>query len=133
MKKIAFLLILMLLIFACAANNTAYEQKLQLWIGQPESALLKSWGRPTVQKIMSDGQTILSYIKQNEYLVPTEYFYDYPGWLDSDIVYDPFFSEESFAPYAQITDTEIEETCQTSFMVQNGIIQSYKFQGNNCH
>lgn len=132
MKKTAFLLILVLLLFACT-TNVAYENKLQKWIGQSEASLIKSWGKPTAQKIISDGQIILSYTKQNEYFVPTEYFYDYPGWDSADIMYDPFFTEDSFAPYAQITDMEVQQICQTSFTVQNGIIQSYKFRGNDCN
>lgn len=133
MKKIAFLLIMLLLVFACTANDVAYEKKLQSYIGHSENTLLQNFGKPTIQKIMPNGKSILTYIKQNEYFVPTEYFYDYPGWIDSDTVYNPFFNDESYAPYAQLVDMEVEEICQTSFVLQNGIIQSYKFFGNNCH
>ena len=132
MRKIAFALILCFLLFACALSDTSYEQKLAPWIGKTEQTLIASWGKPTAQKITAQGQTLLSYVKQNEYLVPMEYFYDYPGWIDADIVYDPYFTDNAFAPYAQIVDTEVEQICQTTFVVQNGIITSYHFRGNGC-
>lgn len=131
MKKVVFALILTFLLLAC--GNIAYEQKLQKWIGQSEASLIDSWGRPTFKKVTSDGQTVLGYTKQNEYFVPMEYFYDYPGWDSSDVMYDPFFADDGMPPYAQIIDTEVEGICQTTFVAQNGIIQSYKFEGNNCH
>ena len=133
MRKITFALIFSLLLFACAFSNEAYEQKLASWVGKNEQTLIASWGRPTAQKVLENGQTILTYIKQNEYFVPMEYFYDYPGWADADIVYDPFLGDDGFAPYAQIVDTEVEQICQTTFVVQNNIITSYHFRGNNCN
>jgi len=131
MKKVFFALILTFLLLACA--NMAYEQKLDAWVGQTETSLIDSWGRPTIKKVAPNGQTILSYIKQNEYFVPMEYFYDYPGWDSGEMMYDPFFVDDGMQPYAQIIDTEVEGICQTTFMVTDGIVRSYRFNGNNCH
>lgn len=131
MKKVFFLLILSFLVLACA-YNTPYEQQLRSWVGKPEQALIVAFGTPTFKKVTSNGQTLLTYIKQNEYLVPTEYFYDYPGWVDTDVMYDPFFADEGMPPYAQIIDTEVEGICQTTFTVMDGIVQSYRFKGNGC-
>ena len=130
MKKVCFLLILSFLLLACA--NMAYEQKLRQWVGQYEQTLIESWGRPTVKKVNADGQTLLTYVTQNEYLVPTEYFYDYPGWDSGEMMYDPFFADEGMPPYAQIVDTEVEGICQTTFVVQDGVITAYRFSGNDC-
>lgn len=130
MKKVCFLLILSFLLLACA--NMAYEQKLRQWVGQYEQTLIESWGRPTVKKVNAAGQTLLTYVTQNEYLVPTEYFYDYPGWDSGEMMYDPFFADEGMPPYAQIVDTEVEGICQTTFVVQDGVITAYRFSGNDC-
>ena len=132
MKKVCFLLILSLLLFACAFNNTAYEQKLQAWVGQSEQTLIKSWGKPTIKKVNSNSQTLLTYVKQSEYLVPMEYFYDNPGWVDADVMYNPFFVDDGMPPYAEIIDTEVEKICQTTFVAENGMITSYHFSGNDC-
>jgi len=132
MKKVCFLLILSFLLFACALTNTTYEQKLQAWVGQYEQTLINSWGKPTVKKVNTNGQTLLTYVTQNEYLVPMEYFYANPGWVDADVMYDPFFADEGMPPYAQIIDTEVEGICQTTFVVQDGVITSWRFSGNDC-
>jgi len=132
MKKVVFALVLSFLVFACALTNTAYEKKLQAWIGQPEKTLIATWGRPTLKVVMNDGTTLLSYTSQNTYFVPTEYFYDNPGWVDADMMYDPYFVDDGMPAYAQIVDTEVEAVCQTTFKVMDGIIQSYRFRGNGC-
>jgi len=131
MKRTSFLLIFVLLLFACA-GNMMYEKKLDTYIGQTEQSLIEQWGRPTGQKILSDGTKVLTYTQTSEYYVPTEYFYDQPGWGPVNLVYDPFFGEYEFAPVSQIVDTEVEGICQTSFVVKNDVVISYSFRGNAC-
>ena len=132
MKHIAFVLIVTFLLFACTMTGEQYNQKLYKWVGQTEVSLLASWGKPTGQKQVSHDTKILTYTKKEEWYVPTEYYYDNLGWGADNIVYDPFFGEYEMMPYDQIVDTEIQEICQTSFVVTNGIITSYKWRGNNC-
>ena len=132
MKKAAFVLILTFLVFACTSYNTAYENKLNYFLGKNEQTLINSFGRPTSKKINGNGQTVVTYLKKEQYFVPTEYFYDDPGWIDSDFVYDPFWADGDFAPYAQIIDSEVEEICQTSFVIENNIVTNYSFRGNDC-
>ena len=130
MKQIAFLLIFVLLLFACAANNTHYNKELKQGVGQPVKVLEAAWGKPTGQKVISENTHVLTYTKTNEYFVPTEYYYDNLGWGAGEIVYDPFFDEYTMTPYSQIVDSEIEGICQTSFVVTNGTIQSYQWRGD---
>ncbi|MBR2299677.1 MAG: hypothetical protein IJ870_03785 [Alphaproteobacteria bacterium] len=132
MKQIAFLLIFVLLLFACAANNANYNKELEQWVGQPVKALETAWGKPTGQKIISANTRVLTYTKTSEYFVPTEYYYDNLGWGATDLVYDPFFGEYEMTPYAQIVDTEVQGICQTSFVVNDGVIRSYQWRGNGC-
>lgn len=129
MKQTVFLLIFVLLLFACATNNADYNNELKQWIGQPVKALETMWGKPTGQKMVLPNTRVLTYTKTSEYFVPTEYYYDNLGWGADEIVYDPFFDEYTMTPYSQIVDSEIEKICQTSFVETNGIIQSYRWRG----
>ncbi|MBO4285034.1 MAG: hypothetical protein J5895_02240 [Alphaproteobacteria bacterium] len=131
MKKAAFLLIVMFLVFACAALKS-YDDKLEGFVGKPESVLLSAFGTPTGQKILPNGEKVITYIRQETWYVPSEYFYDMDGWDETDIVYDPFFIDESMGPYSQIVDTEFEGICKTSFYIVGGVVASYKWQGSGC-
>ncbi len=131
MKKLAFLLIVTFLILACAMTQS-YDQRLQNWIGKSENNLLSSWGTPTGQKILENGDKVITYVKQETWYVPTEYYYDTPGWGATEFVYDPFFGEYDLSPYSQIVDTEVQGICQTSFYIQNGMITAYKWRGSGC-
>ncbi len=132
MKRTAFTLLLVLLLFACA-NIISYDDKLQTFVGQTQQSLIEQWGKPTGQKIYANGEKVLTYTKVQDYYMPTEYFYDTPGWAESDIIYDPFFGIYEFAPSAQIVDTEVEGICQTSFVIKNDVVTAYKWRGNSCH
>lgn len=131
MKKAAFLLIVMFLVFACAALKS-YDDKLESFVGKPESSLLNAFGTPTGQKILPNGEKVITYIKQETWYVPTEYYYDVDGWDETDIVYNPFFIDETMGPYSQIVDTEFEGICKTSFYIVGGIVSAYKWQGSGC-
>lgn len=131
MKRAAFLLIFMFLLFACA-TEAQYNQKLEKYVGRTQANLIENFGQPSAKKIMPDGTEVLTYTKISESYVPIEYFYDNPGWGETDIVYNPFWGEYELAPFSSIVDTEVEEICQTSFVVKNNIVVSYKFRGNNC-
>ncbi len=130
MKKTAFLLITFLLVIACA--NVGYEHQLQQYVGQTEQSLIENFGTPSVQKNLPNGGKILTYFRQGTYFVPVEYFYDTPMWDASDMVYDPFFNQYEMAPTSVVVDNEVEGVCQTSFVVENDIVKSYRFRGNAC-
>ena len=120
MKKVAFLLVLIFLLFACVFNNTSYNDQLQKWVGQPESSLIASWGRPTLEKNISAQEKVLIYVQYQNILVPTEYFYNQPMWGADDMIYSPFFGEYAIDGYDQIQDESIEGICQTTFNVIAG-------------
>ncbi|MBR1915052.1 MAG: hypothetical protein IJ830_01230 [Alphaproteobacteria bacterium] len=130
MKKTAFILILSLLLLACA--NIGYDKQLQQYIGQTEQSLIENFGKPSTQKILPNGDKVLTYVKQGETYMPMEYFYDTPGWGEADVVYNPFFSEYTFMPTSVVVDSEVEGICITSFKIVNNVVKSYHFRGNIC-
>ena len=131
MKKTAFLVILNLLLLACAYNN--YGQKLQQYIGQTEQSLIENFGKPTGKTVVSNEKVVLTYIKWHETYMPMEYFYDTPGFGADDIVYDPFFVEYTFMPTSVVVDSMVEGICKTSFVITNGVVTSYRYQGDACN
>lgn len=131
MKKIALGLIVTLLLLACATSQK-YDKQMQGWIGKSEASLVEAWGRPSAQKYLSPTAKVITYTKVSDLIIPSEYYlYDENGPF-TDVVYDPFMNDYDFTPYAQMIDTEVEEICQTSFWIENGIITSWKWRGNNC-
>ncbi len=131
MKQIAFGLILTMLLLACATSQK-YDQELKSWVGKSESSLISAWGRPSAQKYLGNNSKVLTYTRANEVVIPSEYYIYNDGWGETDIVYDPFMSDYNFSPYSEMVDTAVEEICQTSFWIENGIITSWKWRGNNC-
>ena len=79
MKKTAFILILSLLLLACA--NIGYDKQLQQYIGQTEQSLIENFGKPSTQKILPNGNKVLTYVRQGQTYMPMEYFYDTPVWV----------------------------------------------------
>ncbi len=132
MKRIVFLLIVVFLLFACVFNSASYDARLQNWVGQSENSLISAWGKPTLQRVMTDNQKVLTYIRYRNIFVPTEYFYNMPMWDADDMLYTPFFGEYAMSGYDQVQDQSFEGVCQTSFWVTNNIITSYQWNGDAC-
>lgn len=131
MKRIALCLIFTFLLLACATSQK-YDKELKGWIGKSEASLIQAWGHPSAQKYLSPDSKVITYTKISDWIVPSEYYFYNDGWGVTDVVYDPFMTEYNFTPYAQLMDTEVVEICQTSFWIENGIITSWKWRGNNC-
>lgn len=131
MKHIAFGLILTMLLLACATSQN-YDRELKGWVGQTETALINAWGQPSAQKYLNNNSKVITYTKVSDWYVPSEYYLYNDGWGTQDIIYDPFMTEYNFTPYAEIVDTEVQQVCQTSFWIENGIITAWKWRGNNC-
>jgi hypothetical protein len=131
MKKYVCCLSVMLVLSACATSQK-YDKELQNWIGRKETALESAWGRPSAQKYLSPTDKVVTYTRVSEWFIPSEYYFYNDGWGETNVIYDPFMNEYDFTPYAQLVDTEVEEVCQTSFRVENGIITSWSWRGNNC-
>ena len=130
MKKIAFLLILTLLVLACSSNNILYQDKLQQFVGSNEQNVINSFGRPTKQTILSNGTKILTYTKINDFYMPMEY---YEGWLGYEPAGLVYFDDFGMPVYDKVIDTEVQDICQTQFTLQNDKVTSFQFQGNDCH
>lgn len=130
MKEIAFGLIVTFLLLACSTSQK-YDQQLKSWVGQSESSLISAWGRPSIVKETGQNSKIMTYVKIDEVFVPFEYYMYNNNWGTDNVIYDPFMDNEMTA-YNAVPGAELEEICQTSFWINNGIITAWKWRGNNC-
>ena len=133
MKKVSFALVLVMFLFACATSEK-YDRKLAGWVGKTESSLVAKWGRPSATRILDNGDKIITYTKANNVYVPSEYYiYNTTGAQPSDtVLYSPFMDNYDFGPYSQTFGYQVEEICQTAFLIQDGIITGWKWRGNDC-
>ena len=121
-----------LLLTACASTQK-YDQMLNGWVGKSESALLKTWGAPSARKINADGSQVVTFTQVQTLTVPSEFYLYNPYPLEGDVsVYAPFDGDYAFTPYAQNLGISQEYICQTSFYIQNNVVTSWKWKGNNC-
>lgn len=132
MKKIFFSFALLIFLFACATEQK-YDEKLQTWVGMPETSLVKKWGNPSQSKILDNGDKVITYTKANDVYVPSEFYLNNPYMLPGqDTVYAPFMGDYDFMPYGETFGYKAEYICQTSFLVQSGFITGWKWKGNDC-
>ena len=133
MKKVSFALVLVMFLFACATSEK-YDRKLAGWVGKTESSLVAKWGRPSATRILDNGDKIITYTKANNVYVPSDYYiYNTTGAQPSDtVLYSPFMDNYDFGPYSQTFGYQVEEICQTAFLIQDGIITGWKWRGNDC-
>lgn len=131
LKNIFLYTLVLIFLFACA-TPAKYDEKLSAMTGQKASTLVKEWGRPTSRGVLGDGTEIYIYTKSNDVYVPSQFYVYNQGFEPSeDVVYQPFNNDAMFN-YAANTGYEVEEICQTAFIIQNGIVTGWKWRGNDC-
>lgn len=130
-KNIFLYTLVAIFLFACA-TPAKYDEKLADMTGQKASMLIADWGKPNSRQVLADGSEIFTYIKSNDVYVPSQ-FYEYNQGFEpsEDVVYSPF-NNDAWFNYAANTGYEVEEYCQTAFMIQNGVVAGWKWRGNDC-
>ena len=132
-QKVAFILILITVLFACATPQK-YNTKLNSMIGASKETLIKNFGKPSAAKILDNGDTILAYTSIDDVFVPSE-FYTYN---QGDEIYEgaglfsPFLSTYEFSNNPGDIGFEARYICKTLFLLQNDKVTAWKWQGNNC-
>lgn len=123
MKKIlsAFLL---LGLASCVNQPTAarYEDALSAWIGQSEEALYSEWGYPNTTYSVGPDSFIATYIQS----------YNEP--IDGDT--EPYAADMTYSamrvPSYGLPTPQGVYYCKTSFIINNGIVSDYNFNGDDC-
>lgn len=123
MKKILYILLLLICGCTTTTENEGYNQKLAIWLGKPQEVLFKYWGAPDEQFI----------IDADTYEVEYSKFYRAP-LFDREKIYARELSDEimDIGPeYGQSQEAAIYY-CKTNFTIQGGVVVDYGFNGDNC-
>ena len=114
------LLFMLLLLFGCAGYNADFASGLDGWVGNTPMELTAQWGLPDNQTTIDYTTSIYTYNLQapkgedNPY--PTQFVY---SAVDGDDLPPP-------------PNTSGVYYCRVSFIIRNGIITSYNFNGDDC-
>jgi hypothetical protein len=122
MKKTT-LTIAFLLILAGCATTAKYEKVLATWVGSPEPNLIRSWGPPQQVYDAGDGVKYLTYVSSRNVFIPGSS----PTYSTQYIGNTAYTNSYGGSPAQNIA-----MSCKTSFEVKNGIITSWRYEGNDC-
>lgn len=132
MRTLILIGLSLLFVISCA-TSAKYDTRLNGWLGKSETRLAQKWGKPSATKIMNNGDKVVTYTKADGVYIPAQFYIYNPGQVaNEDDIYTPFDGEYDFGPYNELVGYEVSKTCQTSFLIQNGIISGWKWRGNDC-
>ena len=114
-----FLLFLFLLC-SCKSSQSDFSERLDMWIGTPTQSLVSEWGIPDQQTSVDDTTQIYTYVLQSQSGPNNPY--------PQEFVYNGFPS----ANYGKNPNLNPTYYCNIGFVVTNGLITSYNFNGDNC-
>jgi hypothetical protein len=121
MKKIAITFWVLLILAGCA-THAGYEQRLNVWLGEDEAALVSQWGRP-LKTYEANGFKYLVY-KSSEVVTSTGVN---PNAQTSFLGNSIYPGANAWAPSMNFINT-----CETIFEIQAGKVTSFDFKGPEC-
>jgi hypothetical protein len=115
----------------CAAprsGSAAYEQALSQWQGAPEDTLRARWGTPAAEEQIGHGRWLTYVVNNGVTPAPTMSFsiggFGFGGGGHTSVGGGVGVT----TPVGQATPV----TCTTRFLVENGKVSSYTFDGPGC-
>lgn len=112
MKKIMFIFGILCLASCALATSEKYEKQLNSWMGQPEEALVSSWGIPDGNYERKVEGVNVKYLTYNS----------------TRNVYIPDANNMGTA----LSGNFVARSCKTSFAIEDDKIVSWKYDGNDC-
>jgi hypothetical protein len=114
------------LLCACATSNDVamegrYEASLSQWKGAPEGQLLERWGPPAMAADLPDGR-VLVFVKRTDYVNMSAPM----GYHTVSAFGAPIYVQGMTAAPL------VPATCKTSFVLHQGVVSSWKFDGIGC-
>ena len=149
MKKLILGLSAAALLCGCASEKK-YNRELDSFLDQPVGKVEAKFGKPSAAKaealimqdtpdleaaakIIDDSSRVITYTKVDQSYVPSEYYiYGNTFVPGQEVVYSPFTGDYDFYPFEQSFGYTVEYVCQTSFLVEDGIVRAWRWKGNNC-
>lgn len=121
MKTLAIVILISTVLFGCATQKK-YQTILDTWVGHPEHKLVRSWGPP--QSVYeSEGVKYLTYTNSRN-VVLGQTNSSYTTTVIGNTAYTTGSPGSPGRNYAM--------TCQTTFEIRDGVIQSWSYKGNDC-
>ena len=111
-------MLMLLIVGACAVSNNAYDEKLQKWIGQPEYELYERWGMPDDVFYISNNRKIITFTRISK--------------QHRNNAYSEEINYQAINSGYQSNNQSYPDYCRTSFTVTNGYISDYTFSGDYC-
>ena len=118
MKKV--ILLFLIICAGCQApTEENYVRNVKAWVGHTPEELISQWGEPT-QVISNQGSQYYIYMIHKD--IGLGEMTGNGGINEENAVY-PLQNPQVY---------QADLFCQTTFVVQNGIIQNWSFEGNDC-
>lgn len=115
------ILLSLLLLAGCTyGGNAGFTSSLNNWVGNTSETLVESWGEPYTQSQVDEDTIIYTYMLQSNSGQQDPYA--------NQVVYSAIEGEN----LGQNPDMNSVYYCQVSFVISNGLISSYNFNGDNC-
>ncbi len=115
---------LLALVLLCGCQTREdFEAKLNSWVGEPESALVASWG-PPVRFFETGGDRYLTYSESR-----TAYYPGFPPSYSTTTLGSTTYSE----PVGGIPPSVVNLSCEITFTSREGRIYTWRWKGNNCY
>ena len=130
MKKSFAVVALALLCAGCALfyypSESSYNRMVGGFVGRGTADLYSEWGYPHQSKSIDDNTILECYYNTTEHTIP------YPKAMEKEY-YHPFsYNWEAKISKFQLTPAPEEYNCKTSFIIVNGIIVDYSYNGFGC-
>ena len=109
------------------SRDEAYEQALSQWQGAPEDNLRARWGKPVAEEQIGSGRW-LTYVVANGAVPPPTVSFSIGGFGFGGGHTSVGGGVGVSAPVGQPTPV----SCTTRFLVENGKVSSYTFDGAGC-
>ena len=133
-RSLKFLIIIFFIV-SCA-TTAKYEKLLDTWMGGNVNDLVSQWGAPSSSYKMSNGNTILTYMRSRSGAIP---IYNQPqSTTHQGTIYGSgggmtSYSGTSTSSYGTTTYMPVTWSCKTEFTVDTrDMIINWRYQGNNC-
>ncbi len=141
MKKKYFFIALVVIFTGCATTAN-YEKILTTWVGSHVDNLVSSWGPPQGAFQLSDGSSVIEYIRSRNaqiggytYTAPQTTYHSgsASAYGTGGSAYGTYSGTSTTYVQKQTPTYNINLMCKTRFTVnQQGIITKWSWQGNNC-
>ncbi len=115
------ILMMLFLLAGCShGSNADFASNLNDWVGNTPSVLIEEWGNPNTQSVVDENTQIYTYMLQSDNGTSDPY--------PTQVAYSAIDGEN----LGSNPNANPVYYCQVSFIINNGIIASYNFNGDNC-